>query len=55
MAHFADRLCSAIRAKGTAVCVGLDPRWEMLPLEVRRRHAAGTLDAVAAARPDLFP
>jgi orotidine-5'-phosphate decarboxylase len=29
--------------------VGLDPRWDSLPLEVRRRHADGTLEAMARA------
>jgi orotidine-5'-phosphate decarboxylase len=49
MDHFADRLTTAIRARGNAVCVGLDPRWEALPLEVRERHGDGSLDAVAQA------
>ena len=48
MAHFSDRLATAIRAKGNAVCVGLDPRWDSLPAELRRR-GAGSLAAVAAA------
>lgn len=47
--HFADRLLNACRRKGNAVCVGLDPRWELLPLEIRCRHTGGTLDAMAAA------
>ncbi len=49
MSHFADRLCEAVCRKGTPLCVGLDPRWESLPEEVRRRHGGGTLAAVAAA------
>jgi orotidine-5'-phosphate decarboxylase len=49
MDHFADRLVSALRARGNPVCVGLDPRWESLPLEVRRRHGGDTLAAVARA------
>jgi orotidine-5'-phosphate decarboxylase len=49
MTHFADRLAAAVRARGNPLCVGLDPRWESLPLEVRRRHDGGTLAAVAAA------
>jgi orotidine-5'-phosphate decarboxylase len=49
MDHFADRLASAIRARGTPLCVGLDPRWEALPQEFRSRHGAATLGAVAAA------
>jgi orotidine-5'-phosphate decarboxylase len=39
MTHFADRLAAAVRGKGTALCVGLDPRWESLPESIRKRHA----------------
>jgi orotidine-5'-phosphate decarboxylase len=49
MDHFADRLTAAVRAKGNAVCVGLDPRWEALPQALRERHDDGTLDGVARA------
>jgi len=31
MDHFADRLISAVQRKGTAICLGLDPRWDQLP------------------------
>jgi orotidine-5'-phosphate decarboxylase len=33
--HFADRLTAQVRARGTSVLVGLDPRWEQLPLSIR--------------------
>ena len=33
--HFADRLLGACRAKGNALCVGLDPRWDLLPHAIR--------------------
>src|SRR5689334_10783026 len=49
MTHFADRLVAAVRARGNAVCVGLDPRWESLPEEIQSRHGSATLGAVAAA------
>jgi orotidine-5'-phosphate decarboxylase len=49
MTHFADRLAAAVRAKGTALCVGLDPRWESLPRSLRGRSGADSLDAVASA------
>src|SRR6516162_8838337 len=49
MTHFADRLAAAVRAKGNPVCVGLDPRWESLPLALRQRHGGDTLAQVAAA------
>src|SRR5437588_11980721 len=48
MTHFADRLAAAVRAKGTALCVGLDPRRESLPKSVRDRHP-DTPDGTAAA------
>ncbi len=32
---FADRLCQAIEQKKTPLVVGLDPRWEQLPPELR--------------------
>src|SRR6185437_13934896 len=49
MEHFADRLAAAVRARGNAVCVGLDPRWESLPAQLRERHGGATLASVAAA------
>jgi orotidine-5'-phosphate decarboxylase len=49
MQHFADRLAAACRAKGTALCVGIDPRWEALPNEIRARHGDGGLVGMAAA------
>src|SRR6266478_7251914 len=49
MNHFADRLSAAVRAKGNALCVGLDPRWESLPLDLQNRHGGATLEAVAQA------
>lgn len=49
MDHFADRLTAALRARGNAVCVGLDPRWEMLPEEICKRHADRTLACLAGA------
>jgi orotidine-5'-phosphate decarboxylase len=36
--HFADRLFEAVRRKQTPLCVGLDPRWDLLPLAIRHRH-----------------
>jgi orotidine-5'-phosphate decarboxylase len=49
MDHFADRLSAVIRSKGNALGVGLDPRWENLPLEIRSGHSDGTVESVAAA------
>jgi orotidine-5'-phosphate decarboxylase len=49
MTHFADRLCAAVKHKDNPLCVGLDPRWESLPDEVRRRHGGDSLRSVATA------
>jgi orotidine-5'-phosphate decarboxylase len=37
MTHFADRLHARIRQVRSAACLGLDPRWEPLPDEVKSR------------------
>ena len=50
--HFADRLCAAIDAKGSAVVVGLDPRPESLPphlLAACRAELGDSTEAVAEA------
>src|SRR5262249_24509892 len=49
MHHFADRLTNAICAKGNSLCVGLDPRWDSLPRELRAKHHDGTLRGAARA------
>ncbi len=52
-AHFADRLENACRAKGNSLCVGLDPRWDLLPSALRQRASrvsgGSTLEGVAVA------
>lgn len=48
MTHFADRLNDLIRRRGTALCVGLDPRWESLPDALRKRYD-DSLEGRAAA------
>jgi orotidine-5'-phosphate decarboxylase len=40
MDNFADRLLEAIDAKGSPVCVGIDPRWDLLPEELRDEWAS---------------
>jgi orotidine-5'-phosphate decarboxylase len=49
MTPFADRLAEAVHRVGNPLCVGLDPRWESLPADVRARFSADSLDGVAAA------
>ena len=49
--HFADRLAGAIEAKGSPVCVGLDPVYERLPDELVHSDACcSAADRVAALR-----
>jgi orotidine-5'-phosphate decarboxylase len=49
MPHFADRLSDLVRSRGNPLCVGFDPRWELLPDSIRTRHGSESLEAVAAA------
>jgi orotidine-5'-phosphate decarboxylase len=60
MGPFADRLAEGVDRKRTQIVVGLDPRPELLPLEVRgdvARFGRGIIDAVAphavAVKPQL--
>jgi orotidine-5'-phosphate decarboxylase len=48
MPSFPDRLADAVRRKGP-LCVGLDPRWEMLPKAIRDRHSDDLADGVPDA------
>src|SRR3954466_14343407 len=48
MNHFADRLAESVRRKNTALCVGLDPRWDSLPGEIRRYYGSDSLEELAA-------
>ncbi len=41
MPHFTDELAEAVRRRGNAVCVGLDPRWEQLPWPITIGREAG--------------
>jgi orotidine-5'-phosphate decarboxylase len=34
--HFADKLVEAVKAKGNAICVGLDPRLDQIPAFIKR-------------------
>ncbi len=48
---FQQRLSEAIEKKNSRVCVGLDPRYEQLPVELRQKieEAAGGKNALAVA------
>jgi orotidine-5'-phosphate decarboxylase len=66
---FGERLADAVRRKGTAAVVGLDPRWEQLPESVRecagdspgeraaayRTFCRGVVDVVAPLVPAVKP
>jgi orotidine-5'-phosphate decarboxylase len=47
-AHFADRLAEAVERKRSQLVVGLDPRPELLPVELRGEAQLGRADAAAA-------
>lgn len=47
--HFGDRLATAVRSKRSAVCVGLDPRWQSLPEAIRSGIDVANRAAVAKA------
>jgi orotidine-5'-phosphate decarboxylase len=49
LSHFADQLTEAVHRTGSAVCVGLDPRWDNLPESLRSRGAT-----TSGARADAF-
>ncbi len=49
MKHFADRLTDAVRAKQNSLCVGLDPRFQSLPVLLMSKHFGGSLEAMAKA------
>jgi orotidine-5'-phosphate decarboxylase len=44
MTPFADRMADAVRGKGTALCVGLDPRRESLPTSFLRDDTAAAIE-----------
>src|SRR4051794_7459535 len=63
-ASFADRLAEAVRRKGSQLVVGLDPRLELLPVELQgdpsaaaayARFCRGIVDAVAPAAVAVKP
>jgi orotidine-5'-phosphate decarboxylase len=46
MSSFSDHLTAAIRAKRTALCVGLDPRRESLPRSLLAHHSSDDAGAI---------
>lgn len=48
MPNFADNLISAINKKGSSICVGLDPRLELIPEFIVEKHREKEGDTFAA-------
>lgn len=46
---FSLQLTDAVRRVKNPLCVGLDPRWESLPVIIKTRFADGTLNGIAKA------
>ena len=49
MEHFADRLVTQCREKGTPICVGLDPVYERLPRSLRAQIDATSATSLTSA------
>jgi len=56
MTSYIERLHARIRTRKTAALVGLDPRWDLLPIEIRRRaeQRGGEANAMRAAAYEEF-
>ena len=46
--HFGDRLAEAVERKRTQLVVGLDPRLDVLPMELRGEAVLGRASAASA-------
>lgn len=44
--HFSDRLGEQIEKKGSPICVGYDPRYELFPEELKEKHGDDIASAV---------
>ena len=53
MAHFGDRLIEAVRARGTPLCVGIDPHLDLIPRRFRRGEMKPGNTATTEAVRDL--
>ena len=51
--HFADRLIEATRAKGSPLCVGIDPHLDLIPKRFRRGEMATTSSATTESVRDF--
>ena len=54
VSHFADRLNAKIKEKGSAICVGLDPRLEQIPDFIKEAKAAKHKNGMTAAAESII-
>ncbi|MBD3328552.1 orotidine-5'-phosphate decarboxylase [Candidatus Peregrinibacteria bacterium] len=52
--HFADRLNEHIKKKGSAICVGLDPRMKQIPSFIKEKHFGHYKNAMVAAAESII-
>lgn len=52
--HFADRLNSQIKIKGSSICVGLDPRLEQIPDFIKEKYFGHYKNALVAAAESIL-
>lgn len=52
--HFADRLNASIKAKGSPICVGLDPRLAQIPAVVKAKYFGRYANALTAAAESIL-
>jgi len=54
LSHFTDELAEAVRQRGNAVCVGLDPRWEQLPWPITTGREDASRGAAFSNRAEAY-
>lgn len=52
--HFADRLIEKVKAKGNAICVGLDPRFDKIPASIIKKAFADEKKSFQSAAADAL-
>ena len=52
--NFGDRMCQAVKAKGTPLIVGIDPVYSRLPAQIREHRAMNDENDIGAAIDAIF-
>ena len=52
--NFGDRMCQAVKAKGTPLVVGIDPVYSRLPVQIREHRAMNDENDIGAAIDAIF-